>query len=142
MERHFLSSVMADPIDRKIHKLSLFHHAELCIAERGYMDFLCPLKSRADFNKIFSVNIERFVLFPDALSVFHHRAVFHTIMLSGIFCTYIGEMQGCVFIVTYPYQQHITIQLVQLSDGRTIAEDIREVVTGSKVFRMFSPCGD
>ena len=112
-----LSSVSSDPINREIHEPSLVHQTEFRVAELSNLDCFCPLEIRTDFSKVFSVNIKRFVLFPDSFPVFHDRAVFQTIVLSGIIRTHIRKMQGCVFVVTHSDQQDEAVQFVQLSDG-------------------------
>ena len=106
---------MSDPVNRKIHEPSLVHQTEFRIAKLCDMDSFCPLKIRADFIKILSVNIKRFVFLPDPLPVLHNRAVFQTIVFSGIFGTHVREMQGCVFVVTHSDQQDESVQLVQSS---------------------------
>ena len=54
----------------------------------------------------------------------HHRTVLNHIMFSRVFSPLISKMKGSVLIITHTDQQHIRIQLIQLADGRPVAENI------------------
>ena len=84
---------MLNPVSCKIHKLSLLHQAKFSISKFTMSDSACLFKCRSNLFKIFAVNEERFICFPDTFFVFHNGAVFNAVVLAGVGSVCISEVE-------------------------------------------------
>ena len=79
-----------NPAHGKVDKLALTHKADHPVTERRRTHRAPTLKSSTDFIEILAIDKERAIFLPYASTVFHNRAVLHTVVLSRVLCTGIG----------------------------------------------------
>ena len=88
-----LLPVLFNPLHSKVHKLSLLHKRYGCIAQCDLLNGMTVLKGLSDFLKILTVHKKSIIGSPDPLTVFHNGTVFRAVVLSGVVCSHICQMQ-------------------------------------------------
>ena len=128
--------------EKVIKEVAAIENSKCCVTKLNFVYAAGHLKSFSDFYKIFAVNSQGFIRFPDSFSVFHNCTVFYTIMFSRIFSSYIRKMKRSIFIVINTNQKNLSVQVIKTAQRRTFAKNIFQSMIFCKENSIFSICSN